>query len=114
MQGKNNFSIEVVHSAESLQIQAEVTLISGMEYLLDTFGFPIDTMDQPIIYTKDNSKVAIVSGNGVIRAKQARTAKITAKSENGMVYDKKVGTTELIIKENLSGKTDSVVVRVTQ
>lgn len=80
---KSNCSIEVVRPAESLQMQEKVTLISGMEYALDTFLFPIDTMDQSVIYTTDNSKVAIVSGNGVIRAKQTGTAKITAKSANG-------------------------------
>ena len=70
--------------AEELKLNStKIQLGVKDKYTLSATVLPSDTV-QSVKYTTSNKKVATVSAAGVITAKKAGTAKITAKTANGL------------------------------
>lgn len=69
-------SIELSTTARTLEV--------GQNYTLSATAYPTNAQNRTIYWKTSNSSVATVSGNGVVTAKGAGTAQITAYTSNGV------------------------------
>lgn len=110
---KTSCAVEVVQQVESVKLKQNVTLVTGMRYKLKTTVLPINATDQSISYSTDNQKVAIVSGNGVVKAKSPGNAVITARSKNGKTDTCSITVeNETILPKSIILSAESIIVDV--
>lgn len=82
----------VIIEASSLKLnETKITMKKGTKYKwLTATVSPDNTMDKTLTWTSSNTKIATVDTNGIIKAKKAGTATITATTVNGKTANVKV------------------------